>query len=276
MRQMTGQRLALKYNPFPYDDKGKTEYIVGEASLRSKGVPEAEIATLKNFDQDPPDLIFEAADHGKVRIEITEFVPYDIKSEARSTKFLKELRAKFKKLGTCPVRPANIFVSREPLDSFPWMKQVEIEGIAAQIDTFLKSEDFEVRYEIIQEIMRSPIKIVFVPALGVWSHPQELYENNLLLKDITGTAIEDEVFKQTFEVRIRKKRLSEAASDILVMYHGITGITGLSKDVLDEATDSMQSMLGHQGIYIVEIVQTGDRYWVHVITIREHPLFKTL
>lgn len=48
MRKVTGQRLRLKHYPFPFREKGKKEYIIGEALLRWKGIPEDEVATLRN------------------------------------------------------------------------------------------------------------------------------------------------------------------------------------------------------------------------------------
>lgn len=46
-----------------------------------------EVATLRKIECDPPDLIFETDDFGEIRIEITESVPYDRDSEAKSWYF---------------------------------------------------------------------------------------------------------------------------------------------------------------------------------------------
>ena len=96
-------------------------------------MPEDEVATLTSVAFDPPDLVFENEDFGEIKMEITEFVPYDRDSEAKSAYFLKRLKARLKELGTRPPKPSNIFVSREPFE-FPSMRRREIESIARQIE----------------------------------------------------------------------------------------------------------------------------------------------
>ena len=167
-REVTGQKLGLKYYPFPFREKGKKEYIIGEALLRWKGMPEDEVGTLRNVAFDPPDLVFETEDFGEVRMEITESVPYDRDSDAKSAHSLKRLKARLKELGTSPPKPSNIFVSREPF-AFPSMRSKEIESVARQIDKFFKTKDFEAKYKINQEIVSSPIRIAFIPALGAFA-----------------------------------------------------------------------------------------------------------
>jgi hypothetical protein len=185
MRELKGQRLGLKYHSFPFREKYKKEYIIGEALLRWKGIAEDEVATLRSVAVDPPDLVFETGDFGKTRIEITESVPYDRDSEAKSAYFLKRLKARLKELGTRPPKPSNIFVSRESFD-FPSIRRGEIDTITRQIDKFFKTTDFEAKYEIIQEIVTSPLRITFIPALGAFAHPPEHYADNLFVQDIIG------------------------------------------------------------------------------------------
>jgi len=236
-------------------------------------MPEDEMVTLENVVFDPPDLVFETGDFGEIKIEITESVAYDRDSEAKSAYFLKRLKAHLKELGTRPPKPSNIFVSREPFD-FPSMRPREIESIARQIDRFFKTNDFEAKYEIIQEIMHSPIRIVFIPALGTFAHPPEHYDDNLLVNDITGYPLDKKEFERNFEAIIEKKRHSEAAADILIIFQGTIGIVGLGEELLGQAKNRLKSDLTYQGIYIVEIIQFPSDYWIHVITVREHPLFE--
>jgi len=273
VREVTGQRLGLKYHPFPFREKSKKEYIIGEALLGWKGVSENEVWTLRNVEFDPPDLAFETEDFGEIKMEITESVPYDRDSEAKSTYFLKRLKVHLKRLGTRPSKPSNIFVSREPFE-FPSMRPREIASIARQIDRFFKTNDFEAKYEIIQEIMHSPIRIVFIPALGTFAHPPEHYDDNLLVNDITGYPLDEKEFEHSFEAIIKSKRHSEAVADILVIFQGTIGIVGLAEELLDRVNNHLKSDLAYQGIYIVEIIQFPSDYWVHVITVREHPLFE--
>ena len=80
--------------------------------LRWNGIPEDIVSTLRNVAFDPPDLVFETEDFGEIKMEITESVPYDRDSEAKSTYFLKRLKVHLKRLGTRPSKPSNIFVSR--------------------------------------------------------------------------------------------------------------------------------------------------------------------
>ena len=272
VRKITGQRFRLKHHPFPFREKDKKEYVIGEALLRWKGIPKDEVATLRNVAFDPPDLVFETEDFGEIRMEITESVPYDRDSEAKSAYFLKNLKAHLKELGTRPPKPSNIFVSREPFD-FPSMRPRKIESIARQIDRFFKTKDFEAKYEIIQEIVASPIRITFIPALGAFMHPPEHYDDNLLIHDITGYPLDEKEFARSFEAIIESKRYSEAAADILIIFQGTIGIIGLGEGLLGQAKNCMMSDLAYQGIYIVEIIQFPSEYWVHVITVREHSLF---
>jgi len=273
MRESKGRRLGLKYHPFPFREKHKKEYIIGEALLRWKGITEDEVATLSSVAVDPPDLVFETKNFGKLRIEITEFVPYDRDSEAKSAYFLKGLKAHLKKLGTRAPKKSNIFVSREPF-GFPSIKPKEIDAIAKQIDMFFKKPDFEAKYEIIQEIVTSPIRIAFISALGAWAHPPEHYTDNYLVHDITGYPLDDKEFVCSIEAIIKSKRYSVTAADILIIFQGIIGIVGLKEELLDQEKNRLMSALAYQGIYIVEIIQYPSDYWVHIITVREHPIFE--
>lgn len=273
MREVKGQRLGLKHHPFPFREKDKKEYIIGEALLKWKGIAEGEVATLRSVAIDPPDLVFETEDFGKIRIEITESVPYDRDSEAKSTYFLKRLKTHLKELGTRPPKPSNIFVSRESFD-FPLIRRREIDTIAGQIDRFFKTTDFEAKYEIIQEIVTSPIRITFIPALGAFAHPPEHYADNLFVHDITGYPLDPKGFARSFEAIIESKRYSQTAADILIIFQGTIGIFGLGEGLLGQAKNRLTSDLAYQGIYIVEIIQFPSDYWVHIITVREHPLFK--
>ena len=273
MREVKGQRLGLKHHPLPFGEKHKKEYIIGEALLRWKGIAEDVVTTLSSVSLDPPDLVFETKDFGKIRIEITESVPYDRDSEAKSAYFLKRLKARLEERGTKPPKPSNIFVPRGSFD-FPSIRRRDIDTIAGQIDRFFKTMDFEVKYEIIQEIVTSPIRITFIPALGAWAHPPEHYTNNYFVHDITGYPLDDKEFVRSFEAIIKSKRYSEKAADILIIFQGTIGIVGLSEELLDQAKNHLMSALAYQGIYIVEIIQFPSDYWVHVITVREHPIFE--
>ncbi len=273
MRKVTGQRLRLKHYPFPVREKRKKEYIIGEALLRWKRISEDEVATLRNVAFDPPDLVFVTENFGEIRMEITESVPYARGSEARSAYFLKRLKAHLKELGTRPPKPSNIFVSREAFD-FPSIRPGGIERIARQIDRFFRTKDFEAKYEIMQEIVTSPIRIAFIPALGAFAHPQEHYDDNLLVQDITAYPLDEKEFERSFEAIIESKSHSENAADILIIFQHTIGIVGLGERLLSQAKNRLTSDLAYQGIYIVEIIQFPSDYWVHVITVREHPLFE--
>lgn len=270
MREIVGKSLRLKHHPFPFRDKKKKEYIIGEALLRWKGMAEEELETLRNVDGDPPDLVFRAKDSSEIKIEITESVPYDRNSEAKSANFLNRLRSHLRDLGTRPTRLSNIFVSREPFD-FPSIRPAEIKNIATQIDEFFRANNFKERYEIIQEIMASPIRITFIPALGAWAGPAEAYEQNLRVQDITGYPLDKKELEHTYKDIIKSKSMRETTADILVIFHGTLGIAGLDELSLDQMKGLLTSELAYPGIYIVEIIQSSSDYWVHVVTVRGHP-----
>ena len=272
MRGIVGKRIVLKHHPFPFRDKVKKEYIIGEALLRWKGMQKEHIATLRNVDFDPPDLIFGTKESGKIRMEITESVPYDRNSEAKSANFLKGLKGYLRDLGTKPSKPSNILISREQY-AFPLVRPIEIKRIAAQIDGFFKAKDFEDKYEIIQEVVASPIRVTFIPALGVWASPTGNYTDNLGVQDITGYPLAKKEYERSYETIIKSKSHTETTSDILIIFQGTIGIVGLGETLLDQVKNRLASDLNHKGIYIVEIITFPSDYWVHVITVREHPLF---
>ena len=273
VREVTGQIFRLKHHPFPFREKDKKEYIIGEALLRWKGIPEDELATLRNVAFDPPDLVFETEDFGKIRLEITESVPYDRDSEAKSAYFIRSLKTHLKRLGTRPPKPSNIFVSRETFD-FPSIRSREIQSIARQIDRFSKNKNFEAKYEIIQEIVASPLRIAFIPALGTFAHPPEYYADNLFIYDTTGYSLDYEDIVHSFEAIIESKKYSETAAYILIIFHGTIGLVSLDDGLLDQLKNRLTAAFTYDGIYIVEIIQLPSDYWVHVITVREHPSFE--
>lgn len=271
---MVGKRLVLKHHPFPFRDKAKKEYVIGEALLKWKGIAEKELATLRNVKPDPPDLVFGTKESGQTNIEITEFVPYDRNSEAQSSSFLQRLQAHLRVLGTRPTKPSNIFVSREPFD-FPSIGRVEIESIARQVDEFFNTKDFEARYETIQEIVSSPLRITFIPARGTWAHLESAYENNLLLQDITGYPKDRGEIESSFEHLIENKSVRAKNADILVIFQTIIGIMFLDDSLLNQIISRLTSALTYHGIYIVELIPSTSDYWVHVITVRGYPLLES-
>ncbi len=205
-------------------------------------------------------------------MEITESVPYDRNSEAKSANFLQRLKGYLRDSGTKPSKPSNIFVSREPID-FPSIRPVEIKRIATQIDGFFKAKGFETKYETIQDIVASSIRITFIPALGAWASPAGTYEDNLRVQDITGYPLDKKEFEGSYEAIIKSKRHTETTADVLIIFQGTIGIVGLDETLLDRVKNRLTSGLGYQGIYIVEIITFPSDYWVHVIAVREHPLF---
>jgi len=207
-------------------------------------------------------------------MEVTESVPYDRYSEARSADFLNSLKAHLTKLGTTPTKPSNVFVSREPF-AFPRVTGREVQRIAAQIDKFFNRDDFEDKYSIIQDIVRIPsITITFIPALGLWAYPPQHYDSNLCIRDTTGLPLEKTRFAQSFQAIVERKRRSQGVADILVIFHGSEGLVGITEEELGQAKSYLASNLSHQGIYIVEILQLQPDYWLHVVTVREHPMFE--
>ncbi len=270
MRSPRGQILKLKYHPFPFGEKSKKEYTIGEALLRWKGIGEHEVATLRNFVPPAPDLVFKSDDHGEIRVEVTELVPYDRGAEVRRRRFLSELRTCLRALGTRPPKPSNVLVSREPFDSPP-LRPGDVDSIAGRIDAFFKAGDFETRYDITQRIVASPVTITFIPAL---KNASANYDGNLFIEDITGLPLASEHLEQTFEEVVRRKRDSAMTADVLAVFQGTAGIVaGLDEARLGKGLGRLTSGLAYGGIYVVEIIQYPLDYWVHVITVREHPLF---
>lgn len=280
MNDITGERHRLKYHPFPYADKRKKEYIIGEALLRSKMISDEEMATIRNVSSDPPDLIVKTKECGEIGIEITEHVAEDRNSVARSNEFIGKLKSHLSQLGTRPSKPANLWVYRERF-AFPRIPPKKILSIAKQIDGFFASKDFPDRYEIIQEVVKSPIRITYIPALGGFALPPEFYDNNLFVHDATGYPINSREIENSFTEIVRKKTPAAKTADILVIFHGILGILGISSldarlnvPLLHELKHDLLLNLPHKGIYIVGILESSDDYWINVVTIREHPIFE--
>ena len=154
------------------------------------------------------------------------------------------------------------------------MKRQEIKTIAREIDRFLNNKDFEAKYKTTQKIVASPIEITFIPALGAFRYPPTNYDDNLQLRDITGYPLDQEEFIHTFERIIGKKGVSESAADILIVFQGTVGIVDLDRELLAQVEDRLTKALNYQGLYIVDIIPFVSDYWVNIVTVREHPVFK--
>lgn len=270
MRNIQGHKYRLKYHPFP-SEKGKREFIIGEALLRSKKISEEELATLRNVQDDPPDLVVAIKEFGELTIEVTESVPHDRKDVARSTRFIEKLIFYLKELGTKPLKPSNIFIHRDRFVS-PCIKPREIKTIAEQIDSFFKSEGFMQNYSIIHEVIDSPIRVTFVPTQGNFTSPATYSENNLFVHDITGFPIDKKATRNAIQHIIQKKKARSGTADILIIFHGVLGMLGFD-NIFDQIRKDLLSSLAYKGIYILQIIEMGFDFWISVITIREHLIF---
>lgn len=270
MRNIQGQTYRLKYHPFP-SEKGKKEFIIGEALLRNKKISEEELATLRNVQDEAPDLAVTIKEFGELTIEVTESVPHERKDIDHSNRFIKELIFYLKELGTKPLKPSNIFIHRD-MFAFPRIKSREIKSIAEKIDSFFKSEGFLQNYSIIHKLMDYPIEVTFVPAQGNFTSPAIYSENNLFIHDITGFPIDNIATRKAIQHAIQKKKAMSGTADILIIFHDILGIVGFDK-VFDRIRKDLLSSLSYKGIYIVQIIPTSFDYWISVITIRDHPIF---
>jgi len=271
MRNIQGQRYALRYHPFP-SEREKKERIIGEALLRSKMVSEEELATLRNVKPDPPDLAVTIKEFGELRIEVTESVTYDKKDAVRRTRLIEKLKLYLNELGTKPSKPSNIFIHTEGF-AFPHIKPKEIKSIAEQIDSFFHREDFTQKHLITQEVIKSPINVTFVPAQENSALPAAYSDSNLFVCDTTGVPIDKKETQNAIEHIIQKKKDKSVTSHILIIFHGIVGVLG-SDNIFDQMKGYLLSNLTYEGIYLVQIIPMDIDYWVSVITIREHPVFQ--
>ena len=266
----SGRTYLLKYHPIPRDRR-KEEYIIGEAFLRYKGVSEQDLITLKNVDDDPPDLVFTMKGFGELRIEVTRFEPHDIGDTARRWKFIESLRLRLNQLGTKAVKPSNIFIHKEGL--FPILKPKDVETIALEIDRFFKRGEFVEKYQINQVIRKEPIEIIFSPALKTMANHPTFYENNILIHDITGIPIDAQKTIQAIE-RIVQKKKSQTMVDILVIWQQILGMLAL-ENTFNQMKELLLSRFPFEGIYILTIIVDPTDYWIGLVTIREHPIFQS-
>ena len=288
-------RQKLKYYPFPRE-KDKTEqkqreYVIGEALLRDKRIPEDELATLQNVPDDPPDLVVNTKDYGQLRIEVTEAVPHSREHIYKANQFLEKLKCRLATLGTKPKRRLNISLNRTRF-CMPKLKEKEIKHIAQQIDDYCRKDNFpevdtkvhdvgrlkikvstissSARYEI--EIGDPPIHISIVPASGAFDYPATWYQNNLLFGDNTGFPIDYGEIKKCIDERIKKKGSSNYPADILVIYAvlGTLGFQGISEEI----KHNLLCDLPFSGIYILQITHGKNEYIVNVTAVREHPKFE--
>lgn len=234
---------------------------------------EDELATLRSVPSDPPDLVVTTTEFGQITIEITESVPYDRDSEAKSKYFIHRLRTCLSKLGTKSPKLSNLAIHRERF-AFPSITSDEVKSIAGQIDGFFKGKDFKAKYKKIQKVIESPISITYIPALGTFAYPVEFYENNLFVHDITGYPVERKETENSFGEIIQKKKGRAKTADILLIFHGTHGIIGLDEALLNLVRGKLLSGLTHEGIYMIEIIEFNVDYWINVLTIREHPIFQ--
>ena len=176
MEGSTGQTIKLKYHPFPVDRK-EIEYIIGEAFLRYKGVSERDLKTLENVDCESPDVVVTIEGFGKLEIEATNFTPHDRADIIHRQEFIESLRLCLSQFGIKAAKPSNIYIHKE--SRFPKLRPQDVETIARKIDRFLKQDEFAEKYRIIQDILKEPIGITFIPALGTHKHNLAAYENNI-------------------------------------------------------------------------------------------------
>ncbi len=270
MEGYTAQTIKLKYHPIPRDQR-KEEYIIGEAFLRYKGVSEQDLITLKNVDDDPPDLVFTMKGFGELEIEVTRFEPHDIGDTNRRLEFIESLRFRLNQLGTKAVKPSNICVHKE--GRFPKLRPQDVETIALEIDRFCKRGEFVEKYQIIQDIRKKPIGITFIPALGAFANLPTFYENNIFIHDNTGIPIDEQKTIQTIEHIVLKKK-NQTTIDILVIYQQILGMLALENKV-NQMKELLLSHFPFEGIYILTLLVSPTDYWISLITIREHPKFQS-
>ncbi len=270
MEGYTGQTIKLKYHPFPVDKK-EIEYIIGEAFLRYKGVSERDLKTLENVDCEPPDVVVTIEGFGKLEIEVTNFTPHDRADIVHRQEFIESLRFYLSQFGTKAVKLSNIYVHKE--GRLPKLRPQDVEKIARKIDRFLKQDEFAEKYHIIQDILKEPIGITFIPALGNHKHNLAAYENNILIKDITGIPITEET-TNGYIGNIVKKKEHQTEFDILVIHQQILGLLSLEK-LFNQIKELLLSHLAFKGIYIITLITEPIDYWVSLITIREHPKFQS-
>ena len=72
---------------------------------------------------------------------------------------------------------------------------------------------------------------------------------------------------------MESKGPSEAVADILIIFCLEIGSVGMTERLLDQGKSRLTQALAHKGIYILGMIQSRSDYLVHVVTIREHPLF---
>jgi hypothetical protein len=282
-------RHKLKYYPFPRE-KDRREYVIGEAFLRDKRMPEDELATLQNVHNDPPDLVVNIKDYGQLGIEVTEAVPHDRGAINQANKFLKKLRNQLKGLGTRPKTPLNICLCRDEF-RMPKIKEKEIVDIANWINAYCKqpafpkvntrihddTSPFKIQISSIApsakyKIGNPPIRISVIPATDAFAYPTSRYQNNLFLQDVTGFPIDYEETKKCIDERIKKKGVVNYRADILIIYAilGMLGFQGISEEI----KNNLLCNLSFSGIYILQITHGKNDYIVNITTVKEHPKFE--
>ena len=284
-------RHKLKYYPFPRR-KDEREYVIGEAFLRHKGIPEDELATLQNVCDDPPDLLVKTEDYGQLAIEVTEAVPHHRAAIAQANKFLRKLRSHINKLGTRPKTPLNICLYRDQF-CMPKLKDKQVSEIANWINdncnslkttevTTVTQDVVDVSHFKIQissanpsakyEIGNPPIRISIIPAIDSFAYPTTWYQNNLFLQDVTAFPIDYGETKKCIDERIKKKGVDSYPADILIIYTilGMLGFQGISEEI----KHNLLRNLRFSGIYVLQITHGKNDYIVNVTTVREHPKFE--
>lgn len=271
MRKIKGHQYRLKHYPFPRG-KEKQEFIIAEAFLRNKMVSEEDLATLRSIQSDPPDLMVTIKKSEELRIEISESVPYNREYIYHSEKFIKDLQSRLCKLGTQPSEPSNIFIHTEGF-VFPKITQKEMQYIAEKIDSFFKSTAFKLKYSVIQELVKFPLTVTFIPAQDTFALPARCYHNNLLIRNITGIPIDNKETEDAIKQIVAKKEARSGTADILIIFHGIIGMLSFD-NIFDQMKENLLSGLTYEGIYILQLIELDNQYWTSVTMVREHPIFQ--
>ena len=144
---------------------------------------------------------------GELGIEVTRFEHHDRRDTVRRLKFIESLRLRLNQLGTKAVKPSNIMIHKEGI--FPILKPKNVEAIALEIDRFFKRSEFVEKYNIIQDILKEPIRITFIRPPEIMANHPTSYESNIFIYDITGIPIDKQKTIQTSEHIVQKKEESD-------------------------------------------------------------------
>ncbi len=276
---MKVHEISLTKSEFSWATKNQKEeeQLICEAFLKAQMPKYNGNYTFEIPKVDPPDIVINLDDGKTLKVEVTEYVPYDRGINVKANYLLIGLRKIFNKWKIYPPVPCNVVIGLKPelkrnIGQRKLLNQTE--QLALKIKEFFETNDISNETRLLK-ISDGDVSISFIPALGGFKYNPSHYINNLNLTCWDGTMLErtrhdiKEIIShkdRQLEKALREKG-EQCRTDALVIWCNIPPADGSFVTNIDECFSSMYS--GIYCIFIAIIRGRHKRCIVGVETIQE-------